>query len=211
MSPAMRNRAPSDTEILADVVAVLRARLPTTWDISERREPPSPARRRDAELLIAVPPDMTARLNVEIKLAPTPKSMVEVVARLRSAGPAERSRATTSTMLLGVGASLISTLSRAVMSGGTAISSSASRRRAGEGGSRRSEMSQVVGRRARSTATTSARISVSEGALFLMAGDIATSGTRQGRARRGRRQYLVRRSCGSRGGSVGRGIVLGGI
>jgi len=85
----MRNRAPSDTEILADVVAVLRARLPTTWDISERREPPSPARRRDAELLIAVPPDMTARLNVEIKLAPTPKSMVEVVARLRSAGPAD--------------------------------------------------------------------------------------------------------------------------
>jgi hypothetical protein len=32
---------------------------------------------------------MTARLNVEIKLAPTPKSMVEVVARLRSAGPAD--------------------------------------------------------------------------------------------------------------------------
>lgn len=85
----MRNATLSETDVLADVVALLRTRLPSTWEISERREVSSPARRRDAELQIAVPPDMTARLAVEIKLAPTPKSVDQVVARLRSTGPAD--------------------------------------------------------------------------------------------------------------------------
>ena len=85
----MRNATLSETDVLADVVALLRTRLPSTWEISERREASSPARSRDAELQIAVPPDMTARLAVEIKLAPTPKSVDQVVARLRSTGPAD--------------------------------------------------------------------------------------------------------------------------
>lgn len=85
----MRNVADSETAILADVITLLRARLPGTWEISERRELPSPARRREAELLIAVAPDMTARLKVQIRLAPTPKSIDQVVAQLRSTGPAD--------------------------------------------------------------------------------------------------------------------------
>jgi len=85
----MRNVASSETEILADVVAVLRARLPGTWQIAGRRQASSPARRRDAELLIAVPPDMTARLKVEVKIAPTPRSIDQVVAQIRSMGPAD--------------------------------------------------------------------------------------------------------------------------
>ena len=87
MFHAMRNRAGSETAILADVVALLRARLPGTWQVSEQREVFSPGRRRDAELQIAVPPDMAARLAVEIRLAPTPKSVGQVVAHLRSTGP----------------------------------------------------------------------------------------------------------------------------
>ncbi len=89
MFHGMRNVAVSETETLADVVALLRARLPSTWQISEQREVSSPGRRRDAELQIAVPPDMAVRLAVEIRLAPTPKSVGQVVDHLRSTGPAD--------------------------------------------------------------------------------------------------------------------------
>lgn len=85
----VRNRRLSETEVLADVVAVLRARLPDTWQIAGRRELSSVARRWDAELSIAVPPDFTARLKVAIKLAPNARSLYQVVAQLRSSGPAD--------------------------------------------------------------------------------------------------------------------------
>ena len=89
MFHGMRNVAVSETELLADVIALLRARLPSTWEISEQRKVFPPGRRRDAELQIAVAPDMAARLAVEIRLAPTPKSVGHVVAHLRSTGPAD--------------------------------------------------------------------------------------------------------------------------
>jgi hypothetical protein len=85
----MRNVLTSETETLADVVAALRARLPSSWKITARRDPPGPGLKPDAELLVAVPPDVTARLEVEIRLAPTPKSIGLIAARLRSRGPAD--------------------------------------------------------------------------------------------------------------------------
>ncbi|HET6497734.1 MAG TPA: hypothetical protein VFH17_01585 [Coriobacteriia bacterium] len=85
----MRNTSQSETEILADVVALLRARLPAPWQITERREARFDGRTRDAELLIAAAPNTAARIAVEVRIAPTPKSVSEVVAQLRSTGPAD--------------------------------------------------------------------------------------------------------------------------
>jgi len=85
----MRNRSLSETDALADVVALLRARLPATWQITERTEIQANGRIRDAELLVAVAPDIAALIAVEIKLAPTPRSVREVAGQLRSTGPAD--------------------------------------------------------------------------------------------------------------------------
>ncbi len=84
-----RNRAFSETELLNDVIELLRSTLPASWDIAVELEPrlgTAEARRADAVVRVRSPEGTTATIIVEMKSRLDPRDVPTVVLQVRPFG-----------------------------------------------------------------------------------------------------------------------------
>lgn len=82
MFPIMRNSVIPETQLLDQVVGLLRGRLPRGWRMTVRRDVPQGRFRFDAELRITAPDGTTGQVIAEVKRDLPPKLVSSAVAQL---------------------------------------------------------------------------------------------------------------------------------